>query len=40
MSVKSRISIVALGLMCGSAAVAATNPDNVQKLINMNTTGA
>jgi glucose/arabinose dehydrogenase len=40
MSVKSRISIVALGLLCGSVAVAANDPDNVQKLINMNTTGA
>ncbi|NGM88446.1 sorbosone dehydrogenase [Parapusillimonas sp. SGNA-6] len=40
MSVKSRISIVALGLLCGSVAVAANDPDNVQKLMNMNTTGA
>jgi len=40
MSVKSRISIVALGLACSSLAVAANNPDNVEKLINMNTTGA
>jgi glucose/arabinose dehydrogenase len=40
MSMKNRMSIIALGLACGAVAVAANAQDNVQKLINMNTTGA
>ncbi|SHH86181.1 Glucose/arabinose dehydrogenase, beta-propeller fold [Pollutimonas bauzanensis] len=40
MNVMTRITTVVVGLACGACAGAATAEDNVQKLMNMNTTGA